>query len=200
MPRLAWVVFVDVAHHVTQRGSGRQFILRSDVERLVYLDMLSRAVRVPELAVVGYCLMSNHVHPVVVPRRAAVLAETFKQVHGRYASYWNLAHACSRYVWQGRFFSCPMDLAHLWTALRYAELNPEEKGVRERREKAGKKVTGTFLWAGCWDGDRHRHNNGLHRFHLRLDDAHSGIRPTLINSNYFQFIAKLRTYWFYRVH
>jgi len=26
--------------------------------------------------------------------------------------------------WQGRFYSCPLDEAHLWTALRYVELNP----------------------------------------------------------------------------
>jgi len=129
MPRLARVVIVDIAHHVTQRGNGRQFILGSDVERLVYLDMLRRAVRVQELAVVGYCLMSNHVHLVVVPRRAEALAETFHQVHGRYASYWNASHDSSGHVWQGRFYSCPMEPGHLWTALRYAELNPVRAGM-----------------------------------------------------------------------
>ena len=129
MPRLPRVVIVDVAHHVTQRGNGRQFILASAAERMVYLDLLRRAVRLHELSVVGYCLMSNHVHLVVIPRRAAVLAETLKQVHGRYASYWNLAHASSGHVWQGRFFSCPMDPGHLWTALRYAELNPVRAGM-----------------------------------------------------------------------
>jgi putative transposase len=129
MPRLARVVIVDVAHHVTQRGNGRQFILASDAERMVYLDLLRRAVRVHELSVVGYCLMSNHVHLVVIPRRAEVLAETLKRVHGRYASYWNASHASCGHVWQGRFYSCPMDPGHLWTALRYAELNPVRAGM-----------------------------------------------------------------------
>jgi putative transposase len=105
MPRLARVVIVDVAHHVTQRGNGRQFILASDAERMVYLDLLRRAVRVHELSVVGYCLMSNHVHLVVIPRRAEVLAETLKRVHGRYASYWNASHASCGNVWQGRFYT-----------------------------------------------------------------------------------------------
>ena len=45
MARLARVVIVDVAHHVTQRGNGRQFILASDAERMVYLDLLRQAVR-----------------------------------------------------------------------------------------------------------------------------------------------------------
>ncbi len=47
-----------------------------------------------------------------------------RQVHGRYAAYWNAAHTSSGHAWQGRFYSCPLDEAHLWQALRYAELNP----------------------------------------------------------------------------
>jgi len=39
-----------------------------------------------------------------------------QQVQGRYASYGNVAHAGSGQVWQGRFFSCPLDAGHLWTA------------------------------------------------------------------------------------
>jgi len=129
MPRLARVVIADVAHHVTQRGNGRQFLLASDTERLVYMDMLRQAVRVHGLLVLGYCLMSNHVHLVVVPRPAEALAEAFHEVHGRYAAYWNGAHARSGHVWQGRFYSCPMDPGHLWAALRYTELNPVRAGL-----------------------------------------------------------------------
>jgi putative transposase len=129
MARFARVVIVDVAHHVTQRGNGRQFILATDAERMVYLDLLRQAVRVQELSVVGYCLMSNHVHVVVVPRRPQALAEAFHQVHGRYAAYWNVAHAASGHVWQGRFYSCPINARHLWTVLRYAELNPVRAGM-----------------------------------------------------------------------
>lgn len=124
MPRVARVVIADVAHHVTQRGNGRQFILATDAERLVYLDLLHQALREQPLSVLGYCLMSSHVHLVAVPRQAEVLGATFQQVHGRYAAYWNVAHATSGHVWQGRFYSCPMDAGHLWTALRYVELNP----------------------------------------------------------------------------
>ena len=129
MPRIARVVIADVAHHVTQRGNGRQFLLASDAERLVYLELLRQAVREHALVVRGYCLMSNHVHRVVVPRRAEELASAFQQVHGRYAAYWNVAHAGSGHVWQGRFYSCPMDPGHLWTALRYVELNPVRAGM-----------------------------------------------------------------------
>ena len=32
-------------------------------------------------------------------------------------------------MWQGRFYSCPLDEPHLWAALRYVELNPVRAGM-----------------------------------------------------------------------
>src|ERR1700686_1453206 len=132
MARLAHIVAVNVAHHVTQLGNARQFILAADSERLVYLQLLRQYVELHELDLLGYCLMSNHVHLVVIPRDPEALALALKQTHGRYAAYWNAAHRSSGHVWQGRFYSCPPDEDHLWMALRYAEFNPVRVGVLNR--------------------------------------------------------------------
>jgi REP element-mobilizing transposase RayT len=102
MARLARVAVAEVAYHLTQRGNARQYLLDSDAERTVYLDLLRAAVRVEGLSVVGYCLMSNHVHLVVIPHRAEALAGALKSTHGRYASYWNATQASSGHAWQGR--------------------------------------------------------------------------------------------------
>ena len=32
-------------------------------------------------------------------------------------------------MWQGRYYSCPLDEPHLWEALRYTELNPLRAGL-----------------------------------------------------------------------
>ena len=96
---------VNVAHHVTQRGSARQFLLACDPERLVYLDLLRQYIKLHPLLLLGYCLMSNPVHLIAVPRRADALALALKQTHGRYASYWNAAHGSSGHVWQGGAFT-----------------------------------------------------------------------------------------------
>jgi putative transposase len=55
MARFARLVAVDVPHHVTQRGNARQFILASDAERMVYLELLRQAVQLHGLSVIGYC-------------------------------------------------------------------------------------------------------------------------------------------------
>lgn len=121
---MARIAVVNVPHHVTQRGNARQLLLTSAAERLVYLELLQRYGKLYQLSLLGYCLMSNHVHLVVVPRQPDSLATALKHTHGRYASYWNAVHKSSGHVWQGRFYSCPLDSAHLWIALRYAERNP----------------------------------------------------------------------------
>jgi putative transposase len=129
MARLARVIAPGVAHHITQRASGKRFILQSDADRHVYLRLLRESADLHGVMVIGFCLMSNHVHIVATPRKAASLALAFKHAHGRFASYWNAANCSSGHLWQSRYYSCPLDEHHLWEALRYTELNPVRAGM-----------------------------------------------------------------------
>jgi len=129
MARLPRVVVVDVPHHVTQRGNARQVIFSSDADRVTYLELLGEYSQLYGLSLLGYCLMSNHVHLIAVPRTLDSLSQSLKQAHGRYAAYWNAQQSSSGHVWQGRFYSCPLDESHLWRALRYVELNPVRAGM-----------------------------------------------------------------------
>src|SRR5579862_2991483 len=129
MARLADISIVNVPHHVTQRGNARQFLLATDSERLVYLELLWRHLKLYGLTLLGYCLMSNHVHLLVMPCRPDSLGPGAQEYSGRYATYWNATHQSSGHVWQGRFYSCPLDDAHLWMALRYTERNPVRAGL-----------------------------------------------------------------------
>ena len=124
MGRLARVIAVGVPHHVTQRGNARRLLLDCDADRGVYLGLLRQNLELHGVSLVGYCLMSNHVHLVVIPAKADGLSLSLKNTHGRYASYWNAVHNSSGHAWQGRYYSCPLDERHLWEALRYTELNP----------------------------------------------------------------------------
>src|SRR5271156_2673475 len=119
MARLARVVVVGVPHHITQRGNNHQYMLNADPDRLVYLDLLEQNAALYGFSLLGYCLMSNHVHLVGVPRLPTLLARTLKGTHGRFATQWNARHRASGHAWQGRPYSCPLDPPHLWAALRY---------------------------------------------------------------------------------
>jgi putative transposase len=64
------MVVPDIPYHVTQRGNRREDVFFSDRDRRVYLDLLRRYAEQHAMGVVAYCLMTNHVHLVVIPRTA----------------------------------------------------------------------------------------------------------------------------------
>jgi putative transposase len=135
MARLARVVAAGVAHHITQRGNARRVVFDSDGDRVVYLDLLRRCSMLHRCALVGYCLMSNHMHLIAVPGRADSLPLTLRDTHGLYATYLNGRQCASGHVWQGRYFSCPLDRSHLWAALRHVERNPVRAGMVARPDE-----------------------------------------------------------------
>jgi len=57
------------------------------------------------------------------------LARALGRAHSEYALALNQGQQRTGHVWQNRFFSCPMEERHLYTALRYVELNPVRAGM-----------------------------------------------------------------------
>jgi putative transposase len=124
MPRQARVVAVGAPHHITQRGNNRQDVFLSDEDRRVYLDLIREQSQACELALLGYCLMTNHVHLVAIPRREDSLAQALRRAHSQYSQWFNRRYRRSGHLWQSRYFSCSLDRDHLIAALLYVDLNP----------------------------------------------------------------------------
>ena len=135
MSRVARVVVPGFPHHVTQRGNRGADVFEVDDDRRAYLRFLKQYADRHGLAVWAYCLMTNHIHLVVVPEREDSLGPALRDAHTVYALYFNTRTELSGHVWQGRFHSCPMDESHLWAAVRYVERNPVRAGLAERAEK-----------------------------------------------------------------
>jgi len=132
VPRMPRVVVPGVPHHITQRGNRREniFFVRSDYRR--YLRLLGEYATRHGLDILAYCLMPNHVHLVAVPAEVGSLAAVLKPVHLRYAQHVNRSQDWSGRVWQGRFYSCPLDAGHTAAAIRYVECNPVRAGLEPR--------------------------------------------------------------------
>jgi putative transposase len=129
MSRLARVVLPGVPCHVTQRGNGRQQIFFDETDHILYLDLLRGQSADAGLSLWAYCLMPNHVHLVAVPTRPTALAKTLGRTHADFARHFNLQRRSCGHVWQARFFSSPLDDAHLWQAMAYVERNPVRAGM-----------------------------------------------------------------------
>ena len=134
MPRHARVVFAGIPHHVTQRGNHRQRVFLRPGDQETYLRLLRIFTGRYEVEVIAYCLMTNHVHLVVVPSTARSLHCALKAVHGQYAQRLNRIHGLKGHLWQGRFFSSALDSNYFRNAVRYVELNPCEAGMVHKAE------------------------------------------------------------------
>jgi putative transposase len=129
MARKARVVAAGVPHHVTQRGNNRQDVFLTGDDRRYYLDVLRDRSRQAGLQLLGYCLMTNHVHLVAIPAHAGSLARALGRAHACYAQRFNRRYRRSGHLWQNRFYSCPLGGSHLVRALAYGDLEPGARGL-----------------------------------------------------------------------
>ena len=130
-----------VAYHVTQRGVNHEQVFYCEQDRRTYLGLVQTQFKDSGARLLGWCLMTNHVHWVIVPDREDTLAVLFRRVHGRYAQYLNARRQRTGHLWQNRFFSCPIAEESLGTVLRYVELNPVRAEMVDAADR--------YLWSSA---------------------------------------------------
>jgi putative transposase len=148
MTRFARIVIPGCPHHVTQRGNHQQTVFFTDDERFLYLALARKYFALYQIRVVGYVLMPNHVHYLLIPGRPTSLAKGVGRLHNDFARWQQIERNLTGHLWQNRFFSCPLDEQHFWEALRYIELNP----VRARLVR--------YPWDWPWSS-AYAHANGI---------------------------------------
>ncbi len=121
---MARVVVPGVPHHVTQRGVRRNDVFFNEADYELYISLLSEFCHKSGTEIWAYCLMSNHVHLVMVPSTEDGLRGSLGEAHRRYTRHINQREQCRGHLWQERFHSFPMDEHYLLSAVRYVELNP----------------------------------------------------------------------------
>jgi putative transposase len=119
---------------VTQRGNHREPVFFEKGDPEAYLSLLHAHSRRYGLEIFAYCLMPNHVHLVAVPTNADGMHRALRAVHSQFAQRVNRMRDINGHLWQGRYFSSPLDARHFVNAVRYVELNPVRAGMIERAE------------------------------------------------------------------
>jgi len=132
MPRQARIVIPDTPHHITQRGNYRQDVFVNQTHYKQYCDWIDAYAKEAGLDILAYCIMRNHVHFIVIPKKEEDLGKVFKTVHMRYAHYLNRERNLRGHLWQGRFYSSILDNTHLYRAIRYVENNPVRAKIVKR--------------------------------------------------------------------
>ncbi len=141
MVRVARVVAPGVPHHITQRGNRRQLTFFCEEDYRLYEALMAQWCLFHRVEIQAYCLMPNHVHLIVVPSSSEGLRLAIGEAHRRYTLKINKRQGWTGHLWQGRFFSYPMDEAHFLRAVRYVLFNPVRAGICESPED--------YLWSNA---------------------------------------------------
>lgn len=125
MSRRARLVLADVPLHIIQRGNNRVQCFYTDVDYLVYLDLLRECAEDTYCSMHAFVLMTNHVHLLLSPGSETAPGMLMKALGQRYVQYINRRYGRSGTLWEGRYRSCLVDHArYLLVCQRYIELNP----------------------------------------------------------------------------
>jgi len=129
MARTARIVAPDHPHHIIQRGNRKQPVFFSEKDFRKYIDIMAEKTKKYDVEIWSYCLMTNHIHLIAVPRQENALANAIGEAHKEYTKFINKREGWSGFLWQGRFSSYPMNERYFVATCRYIEMNPVKAGI-----------------------------------------------------------------------
>ncbi len=131
MPRHPRLFVPGIPVHIVQRGHDRQPVFVEDEDFRFYLANLVEAKTELSIRLLAYCLMTNHVHLVVVPGdRAGDVSTLMRVIAARQTRRLNKLENRRGTLWEGRYKASLIDSeAYLLACYRYVDLNPVRAGM-----------------------------------------------------------------------
>ncbi len=132
MPRTARNAPGGLVYHVLNRANGRLRLFKKDQDFLAFEQVMLLAFERTPIRILGWCLMNNHWHLVLFPKREGELTAFMRTLSQTHAQRWKHAHDAvgHGHLYQGRFKSFPVQSdEHLLSVLRYVERNPVRPGM-----------------------------------------------------------------------
>ena len=126
MPRTARVAPGGTVYHALNRAVARLPLLEKQGDYEAFERVLAEAHEREPIRILAYCLMSNHWHFVLWPKRDGELTEFLRWLTHTHTMRWHAHHGTggTGHLYQGRFKAFPVQGDdHLFTVLRYVERN-----------------------------------------------------------------------------
>jgi putative transposase len=132
MPRRVPTHTGGLVFHVLNRGVRRMQLFDRPGDYRDFLDLLADAQSRTPIRCLGYCLMPNHFHLVLWPRRDDELSAFMHWLTAKHSWRWHAAHGTrgTGSVYQGRFKALPVCADdHFLRVCCYVERNPVRAGL-----------------------------------------------------------------------
>jgi putative transposase len=125
MPRRSRVHLDNVPLHIVQRGHSREPCFFAEEDYYTYLHWLGEALTETGCSLHAYVLMTNHVHLLLTPAKAAAVPKLLMSLGRRYVQYINRSYGRTGTLWDSRYKSSLIQAeTYLIECMRYIELNP----------------------------------------------------------------------------
>jgi len=127
MPRTARKAPGGVIFHVLNRGVGRRDLFEKEEDFAAFERVLAHALEQTPIDLFSYCLMSNHWHLLLRPRRDGDLGKFMHRLTMTHTRRWqeHYHRVGWGHLYQGRFKSFPVqEDRHFLVVARYVERNP----------------------------------------------------------------------------
>jgi putative transposase len=127
MPRNPRIAIGNTIYHVLNRGNGRHTIFNNEKDYQHFETLLEEANELLDMRILAYCLMPNHWHLVLYPKKDKDLSEFMRWLTTTHARQYrvktkSIGHG---HLYQGSYKSFPVAKDHyLTTLIRYVEQNP----------------------------------------------------------------------------
>jgi len=125
MPRIVRGLGDEVVYHVINRGNGGREVFHKEKDYEAFVRLMKEAKDRYPVKLYGYCLMPNHFHMAVRPKKGEELSKWMQWLMTSHVRRYHSHYESSGHVWQGRYKSFMVqEDKHLLMVLRYIEGNP----------------------------------------------------------------------------
>ena len=121
---------IGATYHVVARANRREFILRSDATKDLFIETVIRAKRKYAFRVINICIMGNHFHIMIEPGRNESLSRIMQWILSVFAVCYNRELGLEGHVWYDRFKSKIISsLRQFISTFTYINDNPVRAGI-----------------------------------------------------------------------
>ena len=108
MPRISRASRGGYVYHVLNRGNGRNDVFHKEDDFAAFAGLMREANDKVPMRVTGYCLMANHFHLLVWPKKDGDLSRWMQWLMTSHVRRYRRRHGSSGHVWQGRLKAFPV--------------------------------------------------------------------------------------------